>query len=1070
MIVKRIMTRNLPLLSYSVALLSVALAFVCSLLLGSFTQPTPLALFYVAVMISAWYGGLAPGLVTTVLSTLVINYLISPYNALSLLNPGNLLRLSVFIVAALLISGLNQAYRVALRREQQLRVEAETARRQTEHLLEHMTDAFVALDLDWRIIYMNAEAEQLNKKPRSTILGKTLWEEWSASVGTQVEHQYRRVMTERISVHFEHRYYAPPDYDVWLEIHAYPSEEGLGVFYRDISSRKQVELVLFEQKQLLEMIALGAPLDQCLAALCNSVSKLNPRARACILLTDAQGLTFPSSITPDFPPSFGQGLKDAPINELCIGTCGEAVYSGQAITCADIANDDRWSREWRDLCIAHGILACHSVPILGIENQPLGSLMLCFDQARSPSNWEYQLATFGIQVASIVIERDRAEAALRRSEEQFRLFVTASSDLVYRMSADWSAMHSLAGKNFLASTETTTNSWLETYIPDEDQPQVLAAIQAAICTKSSFELEHRVIQLDGTVGWAFSRAIPLLDAQGEIVEWFGAASDVTDRKQAELALRESEAIARRRTEEMETLMEVVPTGIWLAHDPDCRRVTVNRAAYKLMRAEPGDPTTATPTNGIYPFKFKLQHNGQEIPAAELSLQKAGRTGQEVVEEAELVFEDGVVHYIYGRAVPLRNEVGNVCGVIGAYVDISERKQAEAEREQLLAREQAAREAAEAANRIKDEFLAIVSHELRSPLNPILGWSKLLRSRQLDPQKTERALEVIERNAQIQAQLINDLLDVSRILRGKLSLDIKPVNLVFTIQAAMETVRLAAEAKSIQINTQFASDVGQVAGDVGRLQQVVWNLLTNAVKFTSEGGRVDIQLESSASHAKITVCDTGKGIPSDFLPYVFEQFRQESSATTRRFGGLGLGLAIVRYLVELHGGTVYADSPGEGQGATFTVRLPLMLHQWAEHQDKQRFEVSLNLQGTRVLMVDDDDNTREFIAFLLELHGANVLAAASATEAITALTQFQPDVLLSDIGMPDMDGYMLMQQIRALPLEQGGSIPAIALTAYAGELDQQQALSVGFERHIAKPIEPQELIQAIKTLCNSTKTR
>nr|RNJ70052.1 MAG: PAS domain-containing hybrid sensor histidine kinase/response regulator [Leptolyngbya sp. IPPAS B-1204] len=432
--------------------------------------------------------------------------------------------------------------------------------------------------------------------------------------------------------------------------------------------------------------------------------------------------------------------------------------------------------------------------------------------------------------------------------------------------------------------------------------------------------------------------------------------------------------------------------------------------------------------------------------------------------------DGIERWVAAKGQVYFDSNREPVRFIGTVLNITERKRAEAirlrlaeEREQLLAREQAAREAAEAASRIKDEFLAVVSHELRTPLNPILGWSKLLRSRQLDEQKTDRALEVIERNAQMQAQLINDLLDVSRILRGKLSLDTQPVDLVVTIQAAMETVRLAADAKSIQIHTQFAPDVGPVSGDAGRLQQVVWNLLSNAVKFTPEGGRVDIRLERSDSQAQITVTDTGKGIPADFLPYVFDQFRQESSATTRRFGGLGLGLAIVRYLVELHGGAVQVDSPGEGQGATFTVTLPLMPHQPATKPDPKPSEPALNLQGTRILVVDDDDHTREFLAFLLELRGANVIAVATAGEAIVTLTQFLPDILLSDIGMPNVDGYMLMRQIRALPPEQGGTIPAIALTAYAGEIDYQQAMAAGFQRHIAKPIEPQVLIGAIAAL-------
>jgi PAS domain S-box-containing protein len=424
------------------------------------------------------------------------------------------------------------------------------------------------------------------------------------------------------------------------------------------------------------------------------------------------------------------------------------------------------------------------------------------------------------------------------------------------------------------------------------------------------------------------------------------------------------------------------------------------------------------------------------------------------------------------------------GITVLSTNITNRKQAEAEREQLLAREQAAREAAEAASRIKDEFLAVVSHELRSPLNPILGWSKLLRSRKLDEQKIERALEVIERNAQMQAQLINDLLDVSRILRGKLSLDTNPVDLIATIQAAMETVRLAAEAKSIDLRfmildfgleednhpeSQIQNPKLQVMGDPGRLQQVIWNLLTNAVKFTSEGGRVDIRLERIDAQAQITITDTGKGISPDFLPYVFEQFRQESSATTRRFGGLGLGLAIVRYLVELHGGTVRADSPGEEQGATFTVKLPLMrsegdqeIGRWGELHSSTP-PPPYPLTGLRILIVDDDDNTREFLVFLLELHGANVIATATAGEALATLAQFKPDVLLSDIGMPDMDGYMLMRQVRALPPEQGGTIPAITLTAYAGEIDHRQAMAAGFQRHIAKPVEPEALVEAIANL-------
>ncbi|MEH2044474.1 hybrid sensor histidine kinase/response regulator [Nostoc sp.] len=390
-----------------------------------------------------------------------------------------------------------------------------------------------------------------------------------------------------------------------------------------------------------------------------------------------------------------------------------------------------------------------------------------------------------------------------------------------------------------------------------------------------------------------------------------------------------------------------------------------------------------------------------------------------------------------------------------------------ERARLYEAEQTARKAAENANRIKDEFLAVLSHELRSPLNPILGWSKLLQTKKLDEKTIPQALKTIERNAKLQAQLIEDLLDISRILQGKISLNIYPVDLTSVISAAMETVRLSAEAKSIEMHISLEPNLGQVLGDSSRLQQIVWNLLSNAVKFTPEGGRVDIRLsscsKSNSNSAIIQVSDTGKGIDPNFLPYVFEYFRQENSSTTRKFGGLGLGLAIVRHLVELHGGTVQVESEGEDRGATFTVRLPLIQNQLEIKQDNSNSEPSSNLNGVKILVVDDDTDTREFIVFLLEQYGANVTAVTSANEALAALAQSLPDILLSDIGMPEVDGCMFMRQLRTLPAEQGGQIRAIALTAYAGEMNAQQVLRAGFNKHIAKPVEPSELVDAIANL-------
>ncbi|BAT55611.1 two-component hybrid sensor and regulator [Nostoc sp. NIES-3756] len=401
------------------------------------------------------------------------------------------------------------------------------------------------------------------------------------------------------------------------------------------------------------------------------------------------------------------------------------------------------------------------------------------------------------------------------------------------------------------------------------------------------------------------------------------------------------------------------------------------------------------------------------------------------------------------------------------LDISERKLVEQQRDRLLCAERIARKEAEIANRIKDEFLAVLSHELRTPLNPILGWSKLLRSRQFDAATTDRALETIERNARLQTQLIEDLLDVSRILQGKLSLNVSPVSLPMVIEAASDTVRLAAEAKGIKIQNVFDPNMSQVMGDANRLQQVVWNLLSNAVKFTSPGGKVEIHLKEVNRYAQIQVIDTGKGITPDFLPYVFDYFRQADGTTTRKFGGLGLGLAIVRQVVELHGGTVGAKSAGEGLGATFTVNLPLLLkNETMNHEEQIPLTNNTqppNLSGVRVLVVDDEPDIRDLVTFILEDYEVEVTAVSSAQEALEVLSQSLPDVLVSDIGMPDIDGYMLMRQIRGRSPQEGGDIPAIALTAYAGEINQQQAIAAGFHLHISKPVDPDALIEAIGNL-------
>ncbi|PZU98084.1 MAG: hypothetical protein DCF32_20120 [Leptolyngbya sp.] len=1187
----------------------------------------------------------------------------------------------------------------------------------------------------------------------------------------------------------------------------------------DITERKQTELLLAEQKRLLELIASGHPLEACLTAVCRAVAQLNPLIRAGVLLSDANQQQFVRAITPDFPPSFGAAIEDLPINDLRIGTCAEAVACGEPVTCTDVATDDRWSSAWRALCLAHGIRACHSTPLLDLKGLSVGALMLCFDQARPPTPWEYQLANFGAQVARIAVERDRATLALRDSEYRYRTlfesmdqgfcacemlfddngeptdyrfleinpafetltglqgavgktarelvpnledfwvetygrvvltrephrfehqsaalglwfdvnafavgepqshrfailfadisdrrilkrererFLAVSSDLQVITSTNgyfqwvspaferilgwapeemlshpwtefvhpndvaeslqeadhgfsghetmafenryrhkdgsyrwflWSAQpypeeqvlygaaiditerkrmefnlreseerfRSMADNapvmvwvtdstgyctylsqswyDFTGQTEATGLGfgWLEAVHPDDQASSNQTFIDANE-HRTDFRLEYRLRAKDGTYRWAIDAASPWFDGDGQFKGYIGSVLDISDRKQIEETLRQRETELRLVTNAVPALIAFVDADQryrfnnrgyedWFnqsANDLYGRHIreVVGDTAYETIRPyveqvlagqqvtfERSIPfkdgslrylsATYVPRvsdQGVVEGFVALINDLSDRRQAEEALMQSEARYRYLVESIpQLVWTanaegvlidanqrwcdftgltleqvetagwraivhpddipllsqnwaiaqqqggnyqaqgrmrraDGVYRWHLHQAVPLKTKQGQILKWFGTATDIEDQKQLEQQRSQLLQQEQAARAAAEAASRTKDEFLAVVSHELRSPLNPILGWATLLKNGTLDEIKTKQALSVIERNAKLQTELIDDLLDVSRMLRGKLQIAASPVNLATTIRAAIETVRLAADAKSIRLEAHLETDAGLVSGDATRLQQVVWNLLSNAVKFTPAAGQIDVRLvRGNANQAQIIVQDTGKGIVPEFLPLIFDYFRQADSATTRQFGGLGLGLAIVRHLVELHGGTIQAASPGEGMGATFTVSLPTLAHQPLAQPDLPPQQPSLGLPGTQVLVVDDDDDTRTFVTFLLEQAGARVVAAASAAEGLAALRQAQPQVLVSDIGMPDMDGYMLIQQIRALPADQGGQIPAIALTAYVRETDQEQSLAAGFQRHIAKPVEPATLLRAIAELLQS----
>lgn len=686
-------------------------------------------------------------------------------------------------------------------------------------------------------------------------------------------------------------------------------------------------------------------------------------------------------------------------------------------------------------------------------------------------------------------------AELERQLRKFDAIASSVTDFIYTF--DLSGRFTYINQPLLDLLQKTSAQALGKNFFELDYPTDLATrlqrqIQQVISTRQPLKDETPYTSAFGTRAYEYI-FVPLSSGNGMVEAVAGVTRDITDRKQIEATVKASN--------ERLTLLSEVANDLLLNEDP------------KLFLASLFEKISTHLGLEVY-FNYLFQEDQQRLQlythggiSEDIALgAKFLELGQAVcgyvVQHRQPAIVENALSTTDPLAVPVQSIgirayashpliVGDhVLGTLGLGTrqrdrftrdeldlmqTVANQVAAALERSRLVAELQARAEALAQSNRIKDEFLAVLSHELRTPLNPIMGWSKLLQRGTLSAEKTNIAIATIERNAQLQVQLIDDLLDISRILSGKMSLSTLPIDLNAVICAALSTVQLAAEAKLIQIQTMISPILGVVVGDSGRLQQVVWNLLSNAVKFTPKGGQVTIALSLVENHAQIQITDTGKGIRADFLPYVFEHFRQEDSATTRKFGGLGLGLAIVRQIVEMHGGTVTVDSPGIELGATFTVQIPLAPQLTEVPILNQSAVKESDLSGIHILVVDDETDSREFITFVLEQDGAFVTAVASGTDALQAIAQSIPNMILSDIGMPEMDGYMLMRQIRTLGfVEQGGQIPAIALTAYAGELDQHLALAAGFQRHVAKPIDPEVLVALVveltRKLTDSSSTR
>jgi PAS domain S-box-containing protein len=637
----------------------------------------------------------------------------------------------------------------------------------------------------------------------------------------------------------------------------------------------------------------------------------------------------------------------------------------------------------------------------------------------------------------------------------------------------------------------------------DDRERARLEVEKAISERSDYNIEYRVVQSNEQQVWVSARGRAVYDADGNVLEMLGIVQDITAHKQTQEILREQTETLKIINEmgqklsaelDLQNLVQALTDAATIASGAQFGAFFYNvldeRGASYMLYTISGVPREHF---AHFPMPratdvFAPTFRGEGV----LRLDDVTKDRRYANNSPYFGMPKGHLPVVSYLAVPVVSRSGEVLGGLffghekpGVFTEQVERivtglagqAAIAVDNARLYEAAQKARAAAETANRMKDEFLATVSHELRTPLNSMLGWASMLRTGRLDAEQQERALEIIERNAKSQEQIIEDILDVSRVITGKLRLETELIDLRHIVEAGIDSARPSAEAKHIRLETHFDEGVGCVLGDAHRLQQVIWNLLSNAIKFTPKNGAVRVELNQVASQAEIVVSDTGKGISGNFLPHVFDRFSQADSSTARAFGGLGLGLAIVRHLVELHGGSVSATSEGENQGATFRVRLPFAaldkpnrdaeihvpFREVSPDEPLPHEALAQELTGVSVLCVDDEADARELLTTVLSQCGASVKAAASVREALEIIRRWQPTVIVSDIGMPGEDGFALIQQLRALPEEAGGKIPVAALTAYARSEDRQKSIAAGFQTHLAKPVNPAELAAVVARL-------
>ena len=1080
---------------YLVTLGIVASALLLTLLLQPLIKTTNLPLFYAAVSVSAWYGGMEAGLLATLLSTLAIQYFfIAPLHHFAITDLTNIVRLGVFVLVTLLISSLNSELRAARQRIEKSLIKLKASEEKYRSIVDSNLIGIIFADFNGNVIEANDAWLNILGYTRSELLsGRINFLEITPPEYHQLDQQAMEEMKlTKKHTPFEKEYIRKDGSRIPVLVGtAYiPGDEGVGIgFLIDLSEGKQIEKAIKQSETRFRTLIEQSPL---------SIQILAPDGRTVQVNRAWEKLW---GVTLDQIPDYNM-LEDQQLVEKGIMPYIKQAFAGEAVTIPAVKYDPN-----------------ESIPDRTINQDPI----------RWVSAVAYPVKNEDSSIREIVLihedmtARKRAEDALKEREAELSLITNAVPVLISYIDAEQRYRF-----NNQKYQEWFGNSPTEIYGKHIQEVLGVTAYQIvlpyieAVLSGQQVTFETEINYQNISKRYVNATYIPQFGEKKQVKGFVALISDITERKQAEIErtkLLELEQAARiLAVNEAERSATAQQRLAFLA---EASRVLSSSLDYKTILSTIADlivPSMAdfcffdavTPENKIERVVWRhcdpthkewFDRVQYYVPSENIqyhpvnSVLSTGKAAfiSEVTDDWFQKIAINPEHLQFMRGLNTRSLItvpliarDRKLGTL-TFAVTSQSHRSYTYDDLLLAYDLSHRAAlaldnaslyreAQEANRMKDEFLATLSHELRTPLNAMVGWIQLLRTRTFDPQTSARALETIDRNTKSLAQLIEDVLDVSRIITGKLQLNIRPIQLVPVIEAAIETVQPAANAKDIKIECLLDFSTQKVLGDSNRLQQVVWNLLSNAVKFTPQGGRVEVRLKQINNDVHIEVIDTGKGIKSEFLPYVFERFRQADNSITRSYGGLGLGLAIVRHLVELHGGTVHVESEGEGKGATFVVILPAIAQNYNQiklENSKEHHNIDLSaptdsissslLLGLHILIVDDEADTRELLITILQDYGAEVTAASSATEAFEILQKLQPNVLISDIGMPNEDGYALIRKIRALHPQQGGKIPAIALTAYAKSEDRNQAILAGFQLHIPKPINPAELAIMISNL-------